>query len=121
PGQEKMLGVLPFFHVFAMTAVMNKSVRSGFEIIALPRFDLEQTLKLIDKRKPHYFPAVPAIYNAINNHKNLDRYDLKSLRYCISGGAPLPVEVKMKFESLTGCVVVEGYGLTETSPVVCAN
>lgn len=121
PGNEKMLGVIPFFHVFAMTAVMNKSVRSGFEIIALPRFELEQTLKLIDKKKPHYFPAVPAIYNAINNHKHLEKYDLTSLRYCISGGAPLPAEVKKKFESLTGCVVVEGYGLTESSPVICAN
>lgn len=120
-GEEKMLGVLPFFHVFAMTAVMNMSVRCGFEIIALPRFELEGALKLIDKHKPHYFPAVPAIYSAINNYKDLAQYDLKSLRYCISGGAPLPVEVKRKFEKITGCVVVEGYGLTESSPVVCVN
>ena len=68
-----------------MTTVMNKSVRSGLEIIALPRFDLDQTLKLIDKKKPHYFPAVPAIYSAINNHPKLSNYDLTSLRYCISG------------------------------------
>ena len=121
PGQEKMVGVLPFFHVFAMTAVLNMAVRCAFEIIALPRFDLDQTLKLIDKKKPHYFPAVPAIYNAINNHSKLDSYDLKSLKYCISGGAPLPVEVKKAFESNTGCIVVEGYGLTESAPVVCVN
>lgn len=121
PGQERMLGVLPFFHVFAMTAVMNFSVRAGLEIIALPRFELDQALKLIDKKKPHYFPAVPAIYNAINNHKDLHKYDVTSLRYCISGGAPLPVEVKKQFEKITGCVVVEGYGLTEASPVLCAN
>jgi long-chain acyl-CoA synthetase len=121
PGGEKMLGVLPFFHVFAMTAVMNMSVRGAFEIIALPRFDLEQTLKLIDKKKPSFFPAVPAIYNAINNYKKIGSYNLKSLRYCISGGAPLPVEVKKEFERLTGCVVVEGYGLTEASPVLCCN
>lgn len=120
-GQEKMLGVLPFFHVFAMTGVMNLSVRRGFEIIALPRFELEDTLKVIDKKKPNFFPAVPAIYNAINNYKGLDKYDLKSLRYCISGGAPLPVEVKRRFEELTGSVVVEGYGLTESAPVVCVN
>lgn len=120
-GQERMLGVLPFFHVFAMTAVMNMSVRNGFELIMLPRFELDATLKLIDKKKPHYFPAVPAIYNAINNHPKRDSFDLKSLRYCISGGAPLPVEVKKMFESNTGCVVVEGYGLTESAPVVCAN
>lgn len=120
-GIEKMVGVLPFFHVFAMTAVMNLSVRAGLEIIALPRFDLDQTLKLVDKYKPHFLPAVPAIYSAINNHKDLASFDLKSLRYCISGGAPLPVEVKKKFEANTGCVVSEGYGLTETAPIVCVN
>lgn len=120
-GQEKMLGVLPFFHVFAMTAVMNMSVRNAFELITIPRFELEATLKLIDGKKPHYFPAVPAIYNAINNHPQRGDFDLKSLRYCVSGGAPLPVEVKKCFEQNTGCVVVEGYGLTESAPVVCAN
>lgn len=121
PGEEKMLGVLPFFHVFAMTAVMNMSVRNALELITIPRFELDTTLKLIDTKKPHFFPAVPAIYNAINNHPKRDQYDLKSLRYCISGGAPLPVEVKKTFEDNTGCVVVEGYGLTESAPVVCAN
>lgn len=120
-GEEKMLGVLPFFHVFAMTVVMNLSVRLGFEIIALPRFDLEQTLKLIHRKKPHYLPAVPAIYNAINNHKKNEHYRLNSLRYCISGGAPLPIEVKTAFEKKTGCVVVEGYGLSETSPILTVN
>ena len=120
-GEERMMGVLPFFHVFAMTAVMNLSVRNGFEILALPRFDLEQTLALLDKKKPQYLPAVPAIFNAINNHPRLKEFDLKSLRYCISGGAPLPVEVKRTFEKNTGCVVVEGYGLSESSPVVCVN
>ncbi len=121
PGQEKMLGVIPFFHVFAMTCVMNFSVKNGFEIVAIPRFELDATLKLIDKEKPHFFPAVPAIYNAINNHPKVKEFDLTSLRYCISGGAPLPVEVKKTFEQTTGCVLVEGYGLTESSPVVCAN
>ena len=120
-GEEKMLGVIPFFHVFAMTAVMNMSVHKAMEIIALPRFDLDQTLKLIDKRKPTIFPAVPAIFNGINNHKKLKKFDLSSLKFCISGGAPLPVEVKKKFESETGAVVVEGYGLTESSPVLCCN
>lgn len=120
-GRQKMMGVIPFFHVFAMTAVMNMAVRCAFEIIALPRFDLEQTLKTIARKKPQYFPAVPAIYNAINNHPRRDKYDLSSLEYCISGGAPLPVEVKKTFEKNTGCVVVEGYGLTEAAPVVCVN
>lgn len=120
-GQDKMLGVIPFFHVFAMTAVMNLSVRKALEIVALPRFELDQTLALIHKKKPTIFPAVPAIYNAVNNHKKLAKFDLSSLRFCISGGAPLPVEVKRKFEEKTGSVVVEGYGLTESSPVLCCN
>jgi len=120
-GEEKMLGVLPFFHVFAMTAIMNLSIVAGLEIIALPRFELADTLKVINDKKPHFFPAVPAIYNAINNHPKLDEYDLSSLNYCISGGAPLPVEVKKNFESTTGCVVVEGYGLSESSPVATIN
>jgi long-chain acyl-CoA synthetase len=121
PGQEKIVGVIPFFHVFAMTAVMNLAVRFGFEIVALPRFDLDQTLDLIAKHKPQYLMAVPAIFNAINNHKDIANHDLTSLRYCVSGGAPLPVEVRKKFEEKTGCVVIEGYGLTESSPVVCVN
>lgn len=120
-GVEKMLGVIPFFHVFAMTAVMNMAVRKAMEIIALPRFELDQTLKLIHDKKPTIFPAVPAIYNGINNHKKLAKFDLSSLKFCISGGAPLPVEVKKKFETETGSVVVEGYGLTESSPVLCCN
>jgi long-chain acyl-CoA synthetase len=120
-GQEKMLGVIPFFHVFAMTAVMNLSVLKGLEIIALPRFDLADTMKLIDRKKPTLFPAVPAIFTAINNHPRLGSYNLRSLRHCISGGAPLPVEVKKSFEANTGCILVEGYGLTESSPVTHVN
>lgn len=120
-GQERMLGVIPFFHVFAMTCVMNFSVKCGFEIIALPKFELVPTLETISKKKPHYFPAVPAIYTAINNISDLSKYDLTSLKYCISGGAPLPVEVKKRFEAVSGCVLVEGYGLTESSPIACIN
>lgn len=121
PGEEKMMGVLPFFHVFAMTAIMNLSVKNAMEIISMPRFDLDETLRLIDKYKPTLFPAVPAIYTAINNHKKQSYYNLSSIRYCISGGAPLPVEVKQNFEKITGCTLIEGYGLTETAPVVSAN
>lgn len=120
-GKDKMLGVIPFFHVFAMTAVMNLGVKRAMEIIALPRFNLEQTLHLIQKKKPTIFPAVPAIYNGINNFKKLKNFDLSSLRFCISGGAPLPAEVKKRFEEKTGSIVVEGYGLTESSPVLCCN
>lgn len=121
PGEQRMLGVLPFFHVFAMTAVMNFSVYAALRIIALPRFDIKETLRVIHKKKPHFFPAVPAIYSAINNMAERSKFDLSSLEYCISGGAPLPVEVKKTFEEATGCIVVEGYGLSESSPVACAN
>ncbi len=117
----KMLGVLPFFHVFAMTAVMNFSVINALEIVALPRFDLADTLKTIHKKKVHLFPAVPAIYSAINNSPLRNKYDLSSLKFCLSGGAPLPVEVKKSFEENTGCTVIEGYGLTESAPVACGN
>jgi len=120
-GGEIMLGVLPFFHVFAMTAVMNITIVMGGRIIMLPRFDLTQVIKIIHKKRPTLFPAVPTIYTAINHYKNLSKYNLGSIRYCISGGAPLPVEVKHDFERLTGCVLVEGYGLSETSPVLTCN
>ena len=121
PGQERMLGVIPFFHVFAMTCVMNFSVKCGFEIIGLPKFDLKDTLQAIQDKKPNYFPAVPAIYNAINHYPDVAKFNLTSLKFCFSGGAPLPVEVKKHFEEITGCVLVEGYGLTESSPIVCVN
>lgn len=120
-GGEKMLGVIPFFHVFAMTVVMNLAVRIGAQIIATPRFDVNDTIKLIHKKKPTCFPAVPAIYNAIANSPLRKKYDLTSLKRCISGGAPLPVDVKTSFETETGCILVEGYGLTETSPVSHVN
>lgn len=120
-GEEKMLAVIPFFHVFAMTVALNLGVRIAAEIIAIPRFDLHDTIKLIDKKKPTCMPAVAAIYTAITNYSKIGKYDLTSLKKCISGGAPLPVEIKRKFESQTGCVLVEGYGLTETSPVTHVN
>ena len=119
--QHKMLAVLPFFHVFAMTAVMNFALFRGIEMIIHPRFVLKDVLKDIAKQQPTLMPGVPTMFNAILNAPKLERYDLSSLRYCISGGAPLPVELKEQFETLTHCTLIEGYGLTETSPVACAN
>ena len=120
-GTEKVLGVLPLFHVFAMTTVMNFAVATGAEMILLPRYELGQTLKTIHKKSPTLFPAVPTIYTGINNASNLSKYNLSAIRYCISGGAPLPLEVKNQFETLTGCRLVEGYGLSECSPVATCN
>ncbi len=121
PGQESAIAVLPFFHCFAMTVVMNLSLAVGAEIILMPRFSLRDLLRTIHRRKPTTFPGVPTLFTAINGAKDLRRYNLKSIRSCISGGAPLPVEVKAQFEALTGCILVEGYGLSEASPVVACN
>ena len=121
PGEERVVGVLPLFHVFGMTAVMNSSLASGFEIILLPRFRLDQLLKVIDQHKPTVMLGVPTMYSAINGSKLLSDYDLSSLKFCISGGAPLPAQVQDTFERLTGCTLVEGYGLTEAGPVCTIN
>lgn len=120
-GVETALAVIPFFHAFALTALVNLSVLMGTSIIALPRFDVKQVMKTIARKRPTIFPAVPTIFATINNHPDLKKYDLTSVKYCVSGGAPLPVEVKHGFEKNTGCTLVEGYGLSEASPVVCAN
>ena len=119
PGEERMLAVLPFFHVFAMTVALNAAMLLGAEILLVPRFDLDDLLELIGRKKPTLFPAVPTIYTAINAHPERAAHDLTSIRFCISGGAPLPQEVKQQFEAGTGCVVIEGYGLSECSPVAC--
>ena len=121
PGQEKGLAVLPFFHVFAMTAIMNFCLYYGAEMILMPRFELEPVLKVIDKKKPTIFPAVPTIYNAVSTFKELKRYSIGSIKLCVSGGAPLPLEVRNNFIGITGCHLVEGYGLTEASPVTACN
>ena len=118
---ESILGVLPLFHIFAMTTVLNFGIARGYKLILLPRFDLDQTLKTISKTQPTIFPGVPTIYNAILNHSKAGSLDMSSLKFCISGGAALPSEVKREFEDLTGCALVEGYGLSETSPVATCN
>ncbi|MEQ8509676.1 MAG: long-chain fatty acid--CoA ligase [Rhodospirillaceae bacterium] len=120
-GEEIFLAALPFFHVFAMTVVMMTAIRYGAGIVMLPRFDLKDCLRAISNKKPTFFPAVPTIFTAINTFPELEKYDLSSIKLCISGGAPLPVEVKKEFERISGCVVVEGYGLSETSPVATTN
>lgn len=120
-GHERTLAALPFFHVFAMTAVMNFALQEGAEIVIMPRFVLDDAMKLIDKAKPTVMPGVPTMFIAMLNHPKLRTFDLSSLKYCVSGGAPLPVDVKERFEKITGCKVVEGYGLSEASPSVTCN
>ena len=118
---DRILGVLPFFHVFANTCVLNRTVLNGGMIAMLPRFDATQALATLQRVKATALPGVPTMYQALLDHPHIDRTDFSSLRICISGGAPLPAEVKAKFEARTGAKVVEGYGLTESSGVVSSN
>lgn len=120
-GEERVLGALPLFHVFAMTVVMNMAIAKAATIILMPRFQLDEALGLIHKEKPTMMPAVPTIFTAMLNHPKLKSFDMSSMKFCISGGAPLPLEIKLQFEELTGSSVVEGYGLSEASPVVTCN
>lgn len=120
-GEESLLGIVPFFHVYGMTIVMNLSVMQAFKMILLPKFDATDTLKTIGKLKPTLFPGAPTIYIALLNHPDIQKYDLSSIDCCISGSAPLPVEVQEQFEKVTGGRLVEGYGLSEASPVTHAN
>jgi long-chain acyl-CoA synthetase len=120
-GEEVLFGALPFFHVFAMTVAMNLSIYIGATTVMLPRFELKQAIETIHRTRPTLFPAVPTLYAAISTFRQLARYDISSVKYCISGGAGLPMDIKRAFEAVTGCVVVEGYGLTETSPVATCN
>ena len=121
PHQDRVLGALPLFHVFALTTVLTYSIRTGAEMILLPRFELQQLLKTIDRTKPSYFPAVPTIYAAITTAAETQMIDLSSIHACISGGAPLPAEVRTAFEAATGAKLVEGYGLSEASPIITCN
>ncbi len=120
-GKEVVLCVLPFFHVYGMTAAMNVGFYMGSTLILVPRFDVKEVVRLIGKYRVTMFPGVPTIYVAINEYASQRKVDLSSVDVCISGGAPLPVEVAQEFERITGGRVVEGYGLSEASPVTHAN
>lgn len=120
-GEERVLAALPFFHVFAMTVVLNLGIAAGAELVMLPRFEVKQVLQTIARRRTTLVPGVPTMYKALVTAPDVGKYTLTSIRYCISGGAPLPLELKRQFESMTGCVLVEGYGLTEASPVTNSN
>lgn len=120
-GEEKILAILPFFHVYGMTTVLVLSVMEGNTMIIMPKFDVESTLKTIHKHKPTIFPGAPTMYIGLLNHPDISKYDLSSIEACMSGSAPLPLEVQEQFEKVTGGKLVEGFGLSETSPVTHAN
>ena len=120
-AEDRILGVLPFFHVFANTCVLNRTVLNGGSITMLPRFDAKQALAAIGRTKTTALPGVPTMYQALLDHPDLARTDFSSLRVCISGGAPMPAELREKFVAATGASLVEGYGLTESSGVVATN
>lgn len=121
-GKEKTLAALPAFHVYGMTVAMLLTIYAGGELIAIP--DPRQTqhiLEVIHREKVSLYPGIPTMYTAIVNHPKVQEYNLRSVKACLSGGMALPVQVQQKFEEITGGKLVEGYGLTETSPVAHAN
>jgi long-chain acyl-CoA synthetase len=120
-GEDKVLTVLPLFHIFALTTILLNGVNAGSELILHPRFDADAVLNDIHTKKPTVFPGVPTMYMAIANHPKINQFDLRSLKYCASGGAPLPPEVRAKFEALSGVTLREGWGMTETAPAGTAT
>ncbi|MFZ1023702.1 MAG: long-chain fatty acid--CoA ligase [Thermoplasmata archaeon] len=120
-GQEIVLAAIPFFHVYGMTVALNYPLLDGMTIVMQTRPEVNELLGLIDKYRPTQFPGVPALYQAINQHPKVSQYNIRSIKVCLSGSAPLPLEVARQFEALTGGNLVEGYGLTEASPVTHAN
>lgn len=117
----RVLGVLPLFHIFANTCVLNRTILHGGSIFLLPRFDAKQVLETIQGAKITGFPGVPTMYRALLDFPRFDRYDLSSLDMCVSGGAPMPQPLAQAFQERTGAHIVEGYGMTESSGVVTAN
>jgi long-chain acyl-CoA synthetase len=121
PATDRILGVLPFFHVFANATVLNRTVDNGGEIVMLPRFEAKAALAAINRTHVTALPGVPTMYQALLDNPAISKTDFRSLRACISGGAPLPAALKAGFESVTGAVLIEGYGLTESSGVISCN
>ncbi|WP_138756523.1 long-chain-fatty-acid--CoA ligase [Paenibacillus sinopodophylli] len=120
-AKERFLAALPLFHVFGLTVLMNMSVLRAGTLILLPRFEVETVLETIGRQKPTIFPGAPTMYVALIHHKAAAKTDLSSINVCISGSAALPLEVQERFEALTGGRLIEGYGLSEASPVTHAN
>jgi len=120
-GEDRILAVIPFFHVYGMTTAMNLGVLIGAELILLPKFHTKEVLRAITRHRPTIFPGIQAMYLAIGNYPKISTYDLTSIKAAISGAGPLMHEVQERFEHLTKARIVEGYGLSEASPVTHAN
>jgi len=120
-GQERVMTVIPLFHSYGMTTCMNFSAAKAASMILMPRFIINDILKAIDKWKPTLYPGAPTMYIAVINHPDVKKYDLRSIGACLSGSAALPVEVQKRFEEITGGRLVEGFGLSEASPVTHCN
>ncbi|MEQ8410426.1 MAG: AMP-binding protein [Erythrobacter sp.] len=118
---EVFMGALPFFHVFANTALLNHAVVTGAAIAMVPRFEAKQVLDTMDRCRATGFPGVPTMFQALLDHPDLAQTDFSALKVCISGGAPMPSAVHARFEEATGVRLVEGYGLTESAGVVSVN
>ncbi len=119
-GEERILSVLPFSHIYGI-CIINLGVCTGSTLILLPAFEVEKVLKTINKTRPSFFPGVPTMFIAINNFPDVKKYNISSIEFVNSGGAPLLLEVLEKFEQLTGARLMEGYGLVEASPVAISN
>ena len=120
-GKEVMLGALPSFHVFGLTVCMNFSILMGWENVVVPKPNAGNLIRAITSHRPTFVPMVPTMYINILKHPDIERADMTSIRACFSGGSPMPVEVIKNFEAKTGAVIIEGYGLTESSPIVSVN
>jgi long-chain acyl-CoA synthetase len=120
-GREVTLAVLPLFHAYGLTVAMNNTILLGGTLVLLPKFDLDLVFEAVDAWKPTLFPGVPPIYKAIADSPKAREHDLRSIRLCISGAMKLPVEVAEHFMKISGATLIEGYGMTETSPSTHAN
>jgi len=119
--EDVILGALPLFHAFGQTCGLNTAVSAGASLALIPRFDADKALTTVQRDRVTVFEGVPTMYAALLHHPDRERFDVSTLRVCVSGGAALPVELLRGFEQAFGCVILEGYGLSETSPVACFN
>lgn len=120
-GREIFLGVIPFFHAYGLSTTQHLAIMTGASQVLLPRFQVQEVLEAIHRHRVTIFSGIPAMFMMINEFEKVSRYDLRSLRVCLSGASPLPTEVQNRFQRLTGVKISEGYGMTEASPVTHCN